>query len=401
MNFQFGRRVIFDIINTMSNKKTPLNFSASPSIKSTCEEEWNSLFGGDIIEGWGYHKNFEEAGVREFSLGYLLARRDQKLAAILPFFTVDFSFATIIQGPLQRLILKIQKHFTSFMRIKLLFVGFPTTEELYLGISRQEDLRSVLEGSLKEFYEIMKKEKISTILFYNLSGKHSALGEYLRQRGFARMENFPNTKITIRAASLEEYINMLSKNTRKDLRRKLKKSSRLAQLHTEVITDISPIRNRIYELYLNNLGDSDVSFETLTPDFFQKIPENMPGSVKFFITRDKEKIVAFNLCLVKGDTCIDKFIGFDQALARKYHLYYFTFCHNLDWCIKNGFRFYQMGITDYHPKLRLGAELIPLHIYFRRLNPITNLFGKLIARIIQPANFDPTLRKIKKEARKP
>lgn len=120
----------------------------------------------------------------------------------------------------------------------------------------------------------------------------------------------------------------------------------------------------------------------------------MPTIAKVFLTRDKDKIVAFNLCLVKGDTCIDKFIGFDSDVYRAYHLYYTTFCHNIDWCIKNGIRYYQMGITDYAPKLRLGAQLIPLFIYLRCANPILNLFTRLIARLIQPKNFDPTLKKL-------
>jgi hypothetical protein len=53
-----------------------------------------------------------------------------------------------------------------------------------------------------------------------------------------------------------------------------------------------------------------------------------------------------------------------------------------------------MGITDYHPKLRLGAKIIPLEVYFRLRNPLLNFFSPLAARIITPYNFDPDLKKI-------
>ena len=122
----------------------------------------------------------------------------------------------------------------------------------------------------------------------------------------------------------------------------------------------------------------------------------MPGVAKFFITYADDKIVAFNLCLVKGDYFIDKIIGMDSSVSHKYNLYYTTFCHNIDWCIKNKIRYYIMGITDYHPKIRLGSKLIPLYIYLKMFNPLLNLFAHPIIRVIEPKNFDPTLKALRK-----
>ncbi len=377
----------------------PLVFSVTATIKDIPENDWNGLFGKDAPEGFGYHKTLEESRIKEFRLGYLLAKRGGKIVAVLPFFINDFSFATIIQGPLQGLILSLQKAFSRFLKMKMLFVGFPTTEELYIGISGAEDTDDILDGALKKFREIAKEEKIGLILFYNLSENHRDLAAYLGKNGFARMENYPNTRIMIKADSLKEYIDSLGKNTRKDLRRKLNKLPGPAPLTTEIVDEIGGLRDRIYELYLNNFNESDIHFETLTPEFFQNIGRNMRGITKFFITRDKEKIVAFNLCLVSGRTCIDKFIGFDKDLAHTYHLYYRTFLHNIEWCIKNGIRYYQMGITDYDPKVRLGAGLVPLSVYFRLSWPPANLFSKFVAGLIKPGNFDPALRKfLKREA---
>jgi hypothetical protein len=120
----------------------------------------------------------------------------------------------------------------------------------------------------------------------------------------------------------------------------------------------------------------------------------MPQVARYFITYDADKIVAFNLCLIKGDTFIDKFIGFDYAVAHKYHLYFTTFCHNLEFCIKNNIRFYQPGTTDYYPKLRLGAKLIPLYDYTSTFNPLFDAGFRLIAPFIQPKNLDPSLKNL-------
>jgi hypothetical protein len=55
-------------------------------------------------------------------------------------------------------------------------------------------------------------------------------------------------------------------------------------------------------------------------------------------------------------------------------------------------RFYQVGQTDYHPKLKLGGRLVPLHVYVRHYNPILNLFLKLMAGALTPDKFDENIK---------
>ena len=378
----------------MREKGSALEFSITGSIMDIPRAEWDRLFDQGLIEGYGYHKTVEDAQLKEFSLYYLLAKRNGRLSAIIPFFVNDFSFTTLIQGPAQKFIQSVQTRFPRFLRTKIMFLGFPTAEELYLGINNQEDTPALLKETLRYLYCFAKAQKVTTILFYNLTEKQRHLNRCLKRLGFVEMENFPNTVLTLGASSFDEYTERLSKNMRKDLLRKLKKSQGL-ELHTETLDNADAVIDEIYPLYLNNFGGSEVHFELLTPEFFKMISVNMPGKVKFFITRLGHKIVAFNLCLVQKDTCIDKFIGFDARAAKEYHLYFTTFRHNIDWCIKHGVRSYQMGITDYHPKIRLGATLVPLYVYARFVNPVLNFIGKPLARFIQPKNFDPVLKNLK------
>jgi len=369
-------------------------FSITRDIKQIPQSEWDRIF-GDPAEGYGYHKTLQESQLKEFEFYYLIGRRDNNITAIFPFFTTDFSFTTLIQGPLQKIIFGIQSKFSRFLKFKLLFIGSPTTEEFYLGVRADEDLNTAVSGAIKKLAGFAKNKKIMTCLFYNLKKEHRALAEALKANGFFPMEDYPNTLIDLNgSASLEDYTSRLSANTRKDLKRKLKKSGGLTKLTTETKNELAENEKEIYSLYLNNFLGSEVQFEILTPEFFRNIFNNMPQNAKLFITRDKNKIVAFNLCIIKNGLCIDKFIGFDPAVSHQYHLYYATFCHNIDWCIKNNIRQYQMGITDYHPKLRLGAKLIPLTNYVRVFNPWLNFFLRPALKIVEPKNFDPTLRKV-------
>ena len=376
------------------DKNSTLEYSILTSINDIHPNDWDNLFGKDIIEGYGYHKTLEESHLKEFSFYYLIAKRNQKIVAIFPFFTTDFSFATLLPDSLEIIIFNIQKIFHRFLKMRLLFVGSPAAEEIYLGCSKDEDLNLIAEGAINKLRGFLGKKKISTILFYNLTKKNSRLVSDLKTKGFKLMESFPNSVIKINARSLQEYISNLGPNTRKDLRKKLKKSADLVTLNTEMRKDLTGIENAVYRLYLNNLEDSGVSFERLTPDFFRDIFKNMPGTARIFITKDKDKIIAFNLIFIKNGVCIDKFIGFDRQLSHKYHLYHNTFCHNIDYCIKNGITTYQLGVTDYHPKVRLGAKLTPLYILVKSFNPVLRLFSGLIIRMVEPKKFDPILRNI-------
>lgn len=376
----------------MREKTNNLILSTTNTAKDITQEDWDRLFGANCLDSRNYHITLEESKMPEFNLGYLLAKENDQLKVIIPFFTMDFSFTTIIQGWPQKIIFKIQKILKRFLKIRLLFIGFPTTEELCIGIDPSQDCHALLEQALKEFRKIAKELEINNILFYNVTRKQTFLSDFLYKRDFIAMENFPNARLNIKSNSLEDYIQGLSRNTRKDIKKKLRKSAEHAELKMEVVDELNGIGSEIYKLYMNNFNDSNVHFETLTPDFFQSISRNMPGKVKFIITRYKNKIVAFNLCIINSDTCIDKVIGFDAELSHKLHLYHTTFCYNLEWCIKNGFRNYQLGIIDYHPKIRLGAELVPLHIYFRSNSPLINFLARKLIKFIEPRNFDPTLK---------
>jgi len=372
----------------MDKPASSLDFSIISSINNIPKDDWDRLFPKDLIESWGYQKTLEEAGLREFTIRYLLAKREGALVAIIPFFLMDFSFDTLVKGRLRQSVLAMQKRFKRFLKMKLIFLGSPTSEEFSFGASDKEDLSALLDGSIKKIAEFAREEKAAGFLFNNISQNDARLTPYLKKRGFIEMETLPTTSIEIKASTVEDYIQNLSKNCRKDLKRKLRRSSEFANLTTELREDIGPIGERIYELYLNNFKGADVRFETLTREFFENICANMPGVAKYFVTYEGGKIVAFNLCLAKGNVCIDKFVGFDDEVARKYHLYFTTFYHNIDWCIKNGYRFYVTGTTDYYPKLRLGARLVPLYIYAKSSNPLLHSLMRSLAGFIAPKKMD-------------
>jgi predicted N-acyltransferase len=371
-----------------------LKFKISGSIDEIPRETWNELFGTELIESHGFQKAIEDSGMKEFKIGYLLAYRADKITAIMPFFIMEFSFDVFLPAPFKAIIRLMQKRFNHFMKMRILFLGSPVAEEFYPAFARDEDLDEILSGTMDFLRGYSRKNRIDAYLFNNVGTQHAGLINFMEKHKFIRLETVPTTRLQIKAKSVDEFIAGLGPSTRKDLRRKIRKTEVLAELKTELREDVSDIVDEINRLYRNNLDDSEVQFETLTRSFFKDICAHMPGVAKYFITYNKGRIVSFNLLFAKGDTCIDKFIGFNRQVAREYNLYYMTFLHNIDWCIKNGYRFYQPGSTDYHPKVRLGAKLIPLFIYADSTNWFLKFIFRALRGYLEPKRLDPSLRKI-------
>jgi predicted N-acyltransferase len=171
---------------------------------------------------------------------------------------------------------------------------------------------------------------------------------------------------------------------RKGLQRKLKRIKESKNIEVKVVTDVEAIADDVYGLYLNTYLEGAVRFEKLTRDFFANIGRALPAQVKYFLYYSEGKLISFNLCFAYMDKLIDAYLGFDYGVARKYNLYYFSWCYNIEWCLKNAFRYYQPGRLNYHIKMRLGGRGIPLYSYVRHNNFLVNLTLKLASVFFEP-----------------
>ena len=373
-----------------------MRLSIVKEVREIPRQEWDGVFPCDIIEGYDYYKTLDESNLPDFSMHYAVVYENDRAASIAPFFTTEFSFDTTLQGNLKQVILYLQKMFPGFLKMKMLFIGSPFTEEGIIGLRGDCNKEHVLRFFLAKMLHFCNTEKIGVITFYNLPANYSYTLDFLKRNNFAQMEAFPLARLTIKERSLEEYIQSLGKSTRKDIRRKLRNAYTNAEIKIEERNNLDGLLDRAYQLYLNNLNSGDVSFEKLTPEYFAKISENMPGTVKYFVTWVNGKMAAFNMCFVKDGFTKDKYIGFDYDVAYKYNLYFVTWCHNIDWCIRRGIRYYQPGTCDYDPKIRLGSDLVPLYISSRLINPVINHLTAPVMKLIEPRRFDPVLNNLSK-----
>jgi predicted N-acyltransferase len=200
----------------------------------------------------------------------------------------------------------------------------------------------------------------------------------------------PACELKLDFASFDEFMQKkIGRVFRQNLRRKFKKLAKRPPIDMEVVSDITPVVDEVYSLYLQTFERSRFRFEKLTPDFLCAAGRQMPDRARFFLWRIDGRLVAFALCMLHADTLYDLNIGLDYAVAFDFHLYFVTRRDILQWAVENGVHGYHVGPLNYHPKLHFRMELAPLDLYARHLSPWINPLFKFAIGWLQPARHDP------------
>jgi predicted N-acyltransferase len=363
-----------------------VNYRILDSIRKINRNDWDFIF-GNIPEGYEFYNTLEKSNLKEFSFYYLLLYLDTNILSIVPLFVADFYLDIVLEGWVKNIVGFIRRFIPRFFILKTLFCGSPFGENGVLGIAKDfNDTHILIDELVKVMHRFSKENRIPFIIFKDFLKENLFLLDSLKGKGFLRVDSFPSVRMELNFESLEDYFRSLSYSTRKDLRRKIKKAYSKKNIRIKVVDDVEEIIDDVYKLYLNTYHAGEVKFEFLTKEFFINVSKDLKPHTKYFLYYVEDRLCAFNLCLVYNDLMIDKFIGFDYDIARRYSLYFVSWCYNIEWCLKHSIRFYQVGQTDYFPKIKLGGSPIPLYAYVKHNNFFFNFIIKLLAIFLKP-NF--------------
>ena len=369
-------------------KKGTLRTRVVRKIEHVSFEEWNSVF-PNVLEGYHFFKTLDESDFDQFSFYYILIYDGKRLVGAAPCFSTDYSLDTSINGRLRRISNAIRKIVPNLFSIKTLVCGIPMGQG-QIGIT--SDPQVVFEAILRRMEQLARKIHAHLLAFKDFDQSYTAILGPLQKNGFLKVNSLPSTELVVSFSNFDEYLKTLSGATRYDLRRKFKKISTVNIERTIVDALDDRTLDDAYRLYCQIVERHEMTFEIIPAKFFKLISQNMPHQVKYFLWRVDGKLVAFFLCLVSDTLLMDYFLGLDYAVAYQYHLYFVKFHDVMDWCITHGIKKYEMGISGYEPKRRLGFDFVPLYLYvkirYRWLRP----FFRGICVFLRFENFDPELK---------
>lgn len=202
------------------------------------------------------------------------------------------------------------------------------------------------------------------------------LFEQAQQMGFISVAGQALAYVPIHFDSIDEYLARLSHSRRRNLRRKLR--SREA-LRVEILNTGDPRlrdagwRKTLYDYYLAVYAQSEIHFDKLSAGFFDALLQDADSGGRLFCYWHDDRLVGFNLCYLHNNNLIDKYIGFDYALALRFNLYFVSWFVNLEYALEQGLRYYVAGWTDPEVKAQLGASFtLTRHLIWVR-NPLLRL----------------------------
>ena len=357
-------------------------------------QDWNQVY-PKAVENYYFFKSIDESAFEQFSFFYILVYDNGSAVGAASCFLMRFPLDMTVRGPLKIIYGAIKKVLPNIFSPKVLMCGLPMGPGR-IGIAK--DPARVMQAISDCLEAIAKEQKASMIIFKDFTAAYDDTLKPLLKKRFSKIQSLPSTDMDIRFSSFEEYLKTLGSVSREGIRRKFRKADGKIKIDLEITNALDDnVLPQVYELYLQTLERLDMGLEKLPMDFFRQVSLNMPKEVKFFLWRIEGRLVAFAFCLVSGDYFIDYYLGFDYAVAYDYNLYLIRFRDLMNWCIGNGIKKYEMGVTAYEPKRRLGFNFVPLYFYMKHRNKLINPFFGIGSQFLKPENFDPVFKEMKRK----
>jgi hypothetical protein len=329
----------------------------------------------------------------EFDYRYFVIKGGSgEIRAVQPFFVLDQDLLVGASPRIGALTRLARRLWPRWMRLRTLMVGCVAGEGHLDGDDEAVNgaharlLASAIMSHAREL-------KAPLVVLKEFPARYRAVLDCFRHRGFTRVPSLPMVRLGIEYASFEDYMtSALSKRARRNLREKFRAAARAATIELQVVSDITPIIDAVYPLYLQVYERSKLHFEKLSKEFFCELGRAMPDKVKFFVWRQNGSIVAFVACMLQDDAFYAEYLGLDYTVALDLHLYHYAFRDMVSWAIANGLKRFHSSGLNYDPKLHLRYLLDPIDLYVRHTSGLFNVVLKWVLPWLEPTRYDKTLR---------
>lgn len=338
-----------------------------------------------------YYEVVEDTLKENFEYGYLLIEDKGAACAVQPYFVVDQDLLAGLAGKPKTFIAGIRRLWPRFMRARTMMVGCVAGEGHLDGDPQLQFTTAALLA--QHVTKLARQLSCRMVVLKEFPAKYRALLQCLRSAGFARIPSMPMTTLRLDYKDFEEYLcKAVSQRTRARVRHKLRIAAHAEPAITmSVVADVSAIVDRLYPLYEKVFERSSLRFEKLTKEFLCEIGRRMPDKVRFFVWHQDNRIIAFGLSTVQGDSICNDYVGFDYSVAHELCLYYRAYRDIIEWAIANGYKRFYSTSLGYDPKWHLRQSLYPVDLYVRHTSGPINAVLRWMLPLLEPTHFDPIL----------
>lgn len=187
--------------------------------------------------------------------------------------------------------------------------------------------------------------------------------------------------------TFDDYLNDMVTKFRTKVKAVYKKSAGV-EARTLNPQDIQTYSTRIKELYQDVLDHADYRFGNLEPETFEKWAEKLPDNFIFRGYFIENELVGFCSSFLFNEILDANFVGIDYEVNYEHALYQRMLCDLVQCAIEGGVKELRYGRTAEEIKSSFGAEPVPMKLFVKHRNSITNKLIKPLVSHITPGKFD-------------
>ncbi len=354
---------------------------------------WGACF-ATPLEGRFWYDTLEGCGLEDqFTFLYAVIERDGVVVGFAPCFVHDVPISLVAPAPVAAVLGVLSRVYRRVGYQRTLFVGSPCSDEGTIGLLPGVALADVIVPLGRALRAKALELSAPMVVFKDFPDEALAgLRRLVAAENFFVMASYPGTVVALTAPDKAAYIRSLGHTQRHNFQKKLRRSSELIELSTNVLMRPSDAElAEIFGLFMQTFERGKTKFERLDIRFFQQVREK--PEARFVVQRDAKtgEMVTFMLVFHLGTRVINKFIGIDYARAGKTFLYFRLFDAALDYAYSVGATEIQSGQTGYRAKFDLGHRLVPLHNVVRHRNPLIHALFRAIGTRVTWRSLDPDL----------
>ncbi len=358
------------------------------SIDSIDEDRWNAIVGHNrLICRHDYLRAVEASQINDCRYFYPVVYENGEIVAHTCVYFISTELDSFSQGLAKKTITGIRRAWKSFLMLRSVECGTPvalgTTISFRTGIDRKEALSLIVQ----EVEGIAANLGVGVVLFRDFYADELSFFDAFLASGYRRIYNLPGSRLTVRWKSMEDYLRSL----RSQYRYRAKK--RIATFgdkggEMELLHDFGQHAGELAALWRNSYDRAkEYRREILPPVFFERIDSCLGGRSSTLVAKVDGKLAGFAL-LLHDDEILDwVFCGLDYACNETYCIYFNLLYNIVKTAIEGGFKAVDMGITTPLAKMEVGAEIVPLYMYMKHLNPIMNKIVPKAFEMMTPVNI--------------
>tara|TARA_B110000046_G_scaffold391_1_gene540 strand:+ start:5571 stop:6731 length:1161 start_codon:yes stop_codon:yes gene_type:complete len=367
------------------------------SISLINPKDWNSiLHHTDIFNEHEFLYALEKAKVEKSITKYLCFYKDERLIATSVVSVFYLNLALFIGD--NAFVRLIQKIFSRFFHLKVLFVGTPLSAgQNHLRITSKNNFTEILNKHLDWANKHCKENNIKHCIFKEFEQNETHLfSNIFKEHNYFKACSIPTVKMSLNYSDYSEYISNLRSGYRRQIQHSLKKAG-ISNFKFEF--EVGPKHNsdtefsiislkeygveKFYNLYLNVLDRAEVKLETLNQEFFEQLSKDESSTVQLLRMCVKDQDLGVFAFSIRKEELT--FIWTAKAASKdKYHSYQNLLQALICYGITKGCKTLVLGQTAYYPKMRVGGTPEDLFLFYKAQSNITHSILKLFNSIIFP-----------------